>query len=656
MAVMWQKISPSAYRHIYHEDVLTLPTERRIRQLTSAIGVDMELGSSTKAYLRARISKLEAKELMISVLIDEIYSSKQVQYVNGSFYGNEDENVSKTVLSIMIASIAGKYRDVIAMIPCSSLNAEKQYEIWSKLLPPLCEIGFDPVATITDGNHVNHKFFKDLVCCGTLNLCISNPCNQLIDKMFLLFDTVHIFKCFYTNFLNKELFICPSFTNEHEFLQGNFGHIRQLYELELGKPIKMAYRLSDRVLNPASIERTNVSLADACFHQSTINALKYYANHGFPDFLQTANVLQIFKDWFNVVNVKSRYSDQRTRDVNRAAITRENKVASNHLSIFTSWLKKWRASKKPGLSSETFQSSIQTSEVLVNLPDYLINEKGLEYVLLGNIQSDPLERRFSWYRQSSGANYHISVLQIIQSEKIIRTRSLIEQGFDMSQIKDIFENVENFDSLESHANALSEMLNFRLENIQFHIDVNSEDQSIIYYVAGAISRSIIKKIKCEKCTELLSGGKMEEHSVAFELADMRQEFMAQISRGGLLKPSDVVYITCIHAFALYNAIKNNSESFSLLMKFSNPRNVFTTYFLNLIEESNCLDPIMTTACKSEHKFQIYVQKVSDILFNLMAKNHVSELNSSIHVNKKRSFTSANNKTAKTRKIQKLTSS
>ena len=194
MAVMWQKISPSAYRHMYHEDVLTLPTERRIRQLTSAI----------KAYLRARISRLEAKDLLISVLIDEIYSSKQVQYVNGSFYGNEDENVSKTVLSIMIASIAGKYRDVIAMIPCSSLNAEKQYEIWSKLLPPLCEIGFDPVATITNGNHVNHKFFKDLVCCGTLNLCISNPCNQLIDK-FLLFDTVHIFKCFYTNFLNKEL-------------------------------------------------------------------------------------------------------------------------------------------------------------------------------------------------------------------------------------------------------------------------------------------------------------------------------------------------------------------------------------------------------------------------------------------------------------------
>ena len=57
--------------------------------------------------------------------------------------------------------------------------------------------------------------------------------------------------------------------------------------------------------------------------------------------------------------------------------------------------------------------------------------------------------------------------------------------------------------------ALSEMLNFRLENIQFHIELNPEDQSIIYYVAGAISRSIIKKGKCEQCTEFLSAGNME---------------------------------------------------------------------------------------------------------------------------------------------------
>ena len=144
----------------------------------------------------------------------------------------------------------------------------------------------------------------------------------------------------------------------------------------------------------------------------------------------------------------------------------------------------------------------------------------------------------------------------------------------------------------------------------------------------------MKKVKCEQCTELLSAGNMDKSSVIIDSADTRQEFLAQISRGGLLKPSDVVYITCMHAFVLYNTIKMNSESFSLLLTSPNPRSVFTTYFSNLIEESNCVTSIMTTACRGGHKFQIYVRKLTDILFNLMAKNYVSELNSSIHANKK----------------------
>ena len=102
---------------------MTLPTERRIRQLTSA-GVDMELGESTKTYLRARKSKLQSKNLLVSVLIDEIYSSKQVQCVNGKFYGNEEGSVTKTLLCFMIKSVAGKYRNIIAMLPCSTLNAK----------------------------------------------------------------------------------------------------------------------------------------------------------------------------------------------------------------------------------------------------------------------------------------------------------------------------------------------------------------------------------------------------------------------------------------------------------------------------------------------------------------------------------------------------
>ena len=141
----------------------------------------------------------------------------------------------------MIKSAAGKYRDIIVMLPRSTLNAKKQYEMWKYLLPTLCEIGFDPVVTMTDGNHVNHKFFKDFICDGVMNMWVHNPCNQVIYQMFLLFNTVHVFKCFYTNFMKREVFICPSFADENVHLQANFSHVKQLYALELGKPIKMAY-------------------------------------------------------------------------------------------------------------------------------------------------------------------------------------------------------------------------------------------------------------------------------------------------------------------------------------------------------------------------------------------------------------------------------
>ena len=117
-------------------------------------------------------------------------------------------------------------------------------------------------------------------------------------------------------------------------------------------------------------------------------------------------------------------------------------------------------------------------------------------------------------------------------------------------------------------------------------------------MAGAISRAILKRTKCEKCLELLSAGNLEVGTTNVENIEARQEFMSKLSRGCLLKPSDVVYITCIHAFVFYRSIT-----------------------------------ILNTDCKKGHKFSLYVPHLANILFNVMAKNHVSEMNNKIHAAK-----------------------
>ena len=168
-----------------------------------------------------------------------------------------------------------------------------------------------------------------------------------------------------------------------------------MYELELGKPIKMAHKLSDKVLNPSTIEKTNVKLADSCFHESTINALKYHSNYGHKEFSETAEVLQIFRTWFNAVNVKSLYSSQRTRDENRSAVKKEDRSILGYFQEFTEWLKKWELSGCSGLSRQTFTAAKQTSEAFIHLSNYLLDKKGLDYVLLGHVLADYIEERCS---------------------------------------------------------------------------------------------------------------------------------------------------------------------------------------------------------------------------------------------------------------------
>ena len=78
--------------------------------------------------------------------------------------------------------------------------------------------------------------------------------------------------------------------------------------------------------------------------------------------------------------------------------------------------------KKFGLSQQTFKALIHTE---------LLNER-YKYVLTGRFQSDPLERRFSQYRQLSGGRFLVSLQEVLRSESIIKLKSLLKRNIDIS--------------------------------------------------------------------------------------------------------------------------------------------------------------------------------------------------------------------------------
>jgi len=77
------------------------------------------------------------------------------------------------------------------------------------------------------------------------------------------------------------------------------------------------------------------------------------------------------------------------------------------------------------LSNETLVALKHTVATFVELIKYLFGELHVSYVLTGKFQTDCLECRFSQYRQLSGANYHVSVQEIKESEKKLKVISML---------------------------------------------------------------------------------------------------------------------------------------------------------------------------------------------------------------------------------------
>ena len=297
--------------------------------------------------------------------------------------------------------------------------------------------------------------------------------------------------------------------------------------------------------------------------------------------------------------------------------------------------------------------------------NYILDEKPVEYILLGNISQDPLEGRFGWYRQLNGANYQNSVRQFLEAEKNSRLRTLIRSGFDMTQIKQIFDVDEEEVALEKAAEVkdfLEVIQDFTFEQ---KIMLAHNDKSVIHYYAGYIARSILQKknIKCADCLQMVSNGKTLAPTIITDendsdpdrdLLESSEQFTNLVSRGGLLHPSDILYLVCVHAWALWRDVRDDSTTMNSLMKTTNQRRVFVAAFMNKLEESERTQSILHASCNKGHKFTGTIEKTCAAIFNGMAANMTKVQNSKVHAGKKRDATSTKPSAAK-RKILKLSS-
>ena len=187
------------------------------------------------------------------------------------------------------------------------------------------------------------------------------------------------------------------------------------------------------------------------------------------------------------------------------------------------------------MTKETFLAIRQSCQAIVGLSRYLINECGFKYILLGKIQSDNIESRFGHIRQLSGANYYLSMRQLLESNRKLRALSLIK--YSKISVNQINEAAKTANNATQEVMSKAESL---YGDLSLNIFPTKDDATVIFYVTGYCCRSLVRSNKCDKCREVTVAGVEEKQDASIST------LFSELNRGGLCKPTPELFdIGCL---------------------------------------------------------------------------------------------------------------
>jgi hypothetical protein len=426
-------ISASVYRRL-RSTVLSLPHVSYLKRLSSVFSLSGELNDSSHCeYLKQKAGLLQPHERHVILLLDEIYVAPKTSFKGGCLSGmaaNSPLEQASTVQTFMLCSLLSPNKDVAAMVPVKNLTAAYLRDCTQRVIRMLESAGYLVFCLISDNNRVNRNMFTEM-CGGSLRPYVQHPCSA-DRKLFFLFDSVHLLKCVRNNWLgqcdSENTFLFPDM-NTDNVLKASFSHLRKLYESEKDSLVKTAPGLSSRVLYPSNIERQNVKSVLKVFDEKTIAGLQLFGAQNKVDVTGTGKFLEIVLRLWKILNVKSTGKGLHKRDSDSDPIRSVDAINVGYLEQVHQWLIKWDSLNQKvrhgRLSNETMFALKHTVATFIELIAFLFTDIGVSYVLTGKFQTDCLEFRFSQYRQSSGANYNVSVQELKESEKKLKIVSML---------------------------------------------------------------------------------------------------------------------------------------------------------------------------------------------------------------------------------------
>ena len=176
------------------------------------------------------------------------------------------------------------------------------------------------------------------------------------------------------------------------------------------------------------------------------------------------------------------------------------------------------------MTESTCSALKRTLRCTANLIEDLLRE-GYIYVLTSRFQSDPLERRYSQYRQMSGGRFLVGLREVNTSEKIIKMKSLLKEDILFWE-KDIDIHIEQNESVK--VENLIEIIKERSLDME-SIRLSPDSREVAVYISGYVVKKFhMNFTRCDNCDMVEKT--LDKHSDDYA-------YLSTVNRGGLIFPS-----------------------------------------------------------------------------------------------------------------------
>ena len=192
--------SPACYLQVLN--LLCLPSVRLLKALSANLNIGE--GNISVAYLKRKAQLLAQHKKLVNIQLDETHIKSKISYQNGKVFGNAENHEQKAANRIqcfLISSVLSSNKDVVSLIPVHKMTTDDLTRMTLDVIKIVTEAGYTIVSILSDNNIVNRKMFIQLSHTDHLVPYITNPFNSE-NKIFMLFDTVHLLKCIRNNWLN----------------------------------------------------------------------------------------------------------------------------------------------------------------------------------------------------------------------------------------------------------------------------------------------------------------------------------------------------------------------------------------------------------------------------------------------------------------------